>query len=204
MSGVSTEYSYVHDIGAYRSDCGYCNSQTLSSSSFGMSAHSLTVDAYEGLLERGWRRSGCWLYRPLQHQSCCKTQTIRLAASEFRPTKAQQRVQRRMERFLAGQLNIGPSPAEPPLPVGDGPGQLAAEQLDAVIRSDAPAASVADREKSCIPSVPSRSDRRPAAQEAASQQSLNLVDSLLPLVLRCPCKHHQHGSSGTCLGSQSC
>ncbi|KAK9840120.1 hypothetical protein WJX74_003773 [Apatococcus lobatus] len=75
-----------------------------------MSAHSLTVDAYQGLIKRGWRRSGCWLYRPMQHQSCCKTQTIRMKASEFRPTKEQQRVRRRMERFLAGQLDLAPAP----------------------------------------------------------------------------------------------
>ena len=43
------DLSYVHDIGSYRSDCGYCHSQTLSSTSFGMSAHSLTVSQRDDL-----------------------------------------------------------------------------------------------------------------------------------------------------------
>lgn len=55
----------------------------------GMWAHNLTVEAYQELLDRGWRRSGRWLYRPQQGKlgcECCPY-TIRLDAHKFRPNK---------------------------------------------------------------------------------------------------------------------
>ena len=55
----------------------------------GMWAHNLTVEAYQELLDRGWRRSGRWLYRPQPDKlgcECCPY-TIRLDAHKFRPSK---------------------------------------------------------------------------------------------------------------------
>lgn len=38
---------------------------------------------------RGWRRSGRWVYFPLQDRSCCQLLTIRLDASRFQANKDQ-------------------------------------------------------------------------------------------------------------------
>ncbi|XP_062156461.1 arginyl-tRNA--protein transferase 2-like isoform X2 [Alnus glutinosa] len=72
----------------------------------GLWADSLTVDDYQDLLDRGWRRSGSYLYQPEMERTCCPSYTIRLRAADFIPSKEQLRVSRRMQRFLDGTLNI--------------------------------------------------------------------------------------------------
>ncbi|KAK4351363.1 hypothetical protein RND71_030676 [Anisodus tanguticus] len=57
------------------------------------------------LLDRGWRRSGCFLYKPEMEKTCCPSYTIRLKASDFVPSKEQRRVLKRMQRFLDGTLD---------------------------------------------------------------------------------------------------
>ncbi|KAK1364996.1 Arginyl-tRNA--protein transferase [Heracleum sosnowskyi] len=108
-SGVESEKnmivkSKVVDLGSRRGCCGYCKSS--SSFTHGLSAHSLTVDDYQALLDRGWRRAGCYLYKPEMDKTCCPQYTIRLNASEFIPSKEQQRVSKQMQRFLDGTLQV--------------------------------------------------------------------------------------------------
>lgn len=71
-----------------------------------MVAYSLTVYDYQALLDRGWRRSGSFLYKPEMEKTCCPSYTIRLKASDFVPSKEQLRVSRRMQRFLDGTLDV--------------------------------------------------------------------------------------------------
>ena len=78
--------------------CGYCRSgrdsdgeeeeeEGGSSKSFGMLVPALTAEQYERLLERGWRRSGTYIYRPYNESTCCPQHPIRLKASEFQADK---------------------------------------------------------------------------------------------------------------------
>ncbi|GER54461.1 arginyl-tRNA--protein transferase 1 [Striga asiatica] len=97
--------SEVVDVGRRKSTCGYCKSGGRTSISHGLWAHSLRVDDYQALLDRGWRRSGCFLYKPDMEKTCCPSYTIRLKASDFVPSKEQIRVSKRMKRFLNGQLD---------------------------------------------------------------------------------------------------
>ncbi|XP_057476086.1 arginyl-tRNA--protein transferase 2-like [Actinidia eriantha] len=98
--------SVVVDVGRRRSSCGYCRSGRDSKISHGLWARSLTVDHYQALLDRGWRRSGCLLYKPEMEKICCPSYIIRLKASDFAPSKEQLRVSKRMQRFLDGTLNV--------------------------------------------------------------------------------------------------
>ncbi|TYH51895.1 hypothetical protein ES332_D10G312500v1 [Gossypium tomentosum] len=106
-SSNSKEESLVVDCGRRRSSCGYCKSAGRTSISHGLWAHSITVNDYQDLLDRGWRRSGCFLYKPEMERTCCPSYTIRLKASDFVPSKEQRRVYRRMQRFLDGTLEVG-------------------------------------------------------------------------------------------------
>lgn len=54
----------------------------------------------EALIDRGWRRSGCYLYKHEMDKTCCPPYAIRLKASDFVPSKEQQRVSRRLERCI--------------------------------------------------------------------------------------------------------
>lgn len=105
-SGSSRGESVVVDVGGRRGLCGYCKSGGRTSISYGLWAHSLTVDDYQDLLDRGWRRSGCFLYRPDMEKTCCPSYTIRLKASDFVPSNEQLRVSRRMQRFLDGTMDL--------------------------------------------------------------------------------------------------
>lgn len=71
----------------------------------GLWATSLNAHDYQALLDRGWRRSGCFLYKPEMDRTCCPAYTIRLKATDFICAKKQDRVLRRMQRFLDGELD---------------------------------------------------------------------------------------------------
>lgn len=54
------------------------------------------------MIDRGWRRSGTYLYRSNLKATCCPAYTIRLDSSQFTPNKAQRKVVYKIQRFLAG------------------------------------------------------------------------------------------------------
>ncbi|KAJ7528014.1 hypothetical protein O6H91_16G080200 [Diphasiastrum complanatum] len=92
--------SVISDDGENTSKCGYCKSSSPTSIAHGLWAYSLTVDDYQDLLDRGWRRAGMYLYQPNMRQTCCPQYTIRLQATTFVPSKEQRRVLNRMQRYL--------------------------------------------------------------------------------------------------------
>ncbi|KAH6819801.1 hypothetical protein C2S53_007308 [Perilla frutescens var. hirtella] len=98
--------SVVAEVGRRKSTCGYCKSGARTSITHGLWAHSLTVDDYQALLDRGWRRSGCFLYKPDLEKTCCPSYTIRLKAGDFVPSKEQVRVSKKMQRYLNGTLDV--------------------------------------------------------------------------------------------------
>ncbi|KAE8590138.1 hypothetical protein XENTR_v10017960 [Xenopus tropicalis] len=79
--------------------CGYCKSEA-SNMSHGMWAHTLTVQDYQDLIDRGWRRSGKYVYKPLMNQTCCPQYTIRLSASNFQPAKSHKKVLKKVQKYL--------------------------------------------------------------------------------------------------------
>ncbi|KAI9738497.1 MAG: Arginyl-tRNA--protein transferase 1 [Claussenomyces sp. TS43310] len=62
----------------------------------------LTVQFYEDLICRGWRRSGTILYKPDLKASCCPHYTIRLDSLVFKATKDQRQALNRFNRFILG------------------------------------------------------------------------------------------------------
>ncbi|XP_069609766.1 arginyl-tRNA--protein transferase 1 isoform X2 [Ranitomeya imitator] len=79
--------------------CGYCRAQR-GKASHGMWAHSLTVQDYQNLIDRGWRRSGKYAYKPLMSQTCCPQYTIRLSAVNYQPNKSHKKVLKKVQKFL--------------------------------------------------------------------------------------------------------
>mmetsp|Transcript_20855 Transcript_20855/g.67523 ORF Transcript_20855/g.67523 Transcript_20855/m.67523 type:complete len:609 (+) Transcript_20855:755-2581(+) len=99
------ELSFIEDVGEYASSCGYCRCGSDGSSvSHGMWGHRITVRDYQELIDRGWRRSGCWLYKPRMDRTCCPQYTIRLKAKAFELTKEHRKVLGRVQRFASGEL----------------------------------------------------------------------------------------------------
>ncbi|CAD5166604.1 unnamed protein product [Musa acuminata subsp. malaccensis] len=98
--------SKVTDHGRRRSSCGYCRSTSYSSISHGLWADSITAEDYQELLDHGWRRSGCFLYKPEMEGTCCPSYTIRLKATDFYPSKEQARIYKKMQRFLDDTTSV--------------------------------------------------------------------------------------------------
>ncbi|XP_012218425.2 arginyl-tRNA--protein transferase 1 isoform X1 [Linepithema humile] len=83
--------------------CGYCKSPNTNFS-HGMWAHSLTVQDYQSLIDRGWRRSGCYCYKPTMSQTCCPLYTIKCEALNFKISKSQKKILKRMVKFVKNEL----------------------------------------------------------------------------------------------------
>jgi arginyl-tRNA--protein-N-Asp/Glu arginylyltransferase len=92
--------SVVDVAGAVSGQCGYCSSAS-GSASFGAWAHALNVEDYAAMLDKGWRRSGQYMYRPNLANACCQAFVIRLQADRFKPTPGQIRVLKRLRRVTA-------------------------------------------------------------------------------------------------------
>ncbi|KAG6544372.1 hypothetical protein Mapa_014206 [Marchantia paleacea] len=136
--------SLVEDLGVYDSACGYCKATNRSFRSQGLWAHALSVQDYQDLLDRGWRRSGMFLYKPCMKETCCPPYTIRLKVDAFVAAKDQIRVRRRFQRYLDGTYS-GPQTV----------GELHEEkndvdERDAGVPSDSIMASSSDRKISNV------------------------------------------------------
>nr|XP_045005450.1 arginyl-tRNA--protein transferase 1 isoform X4 [Jaculus jaculus] len=93
--------------------CGYCGSAE-GKASCGMWAHSMTVRDYQDLIDRGWRRSGKYVYKPVMNQTCCPQYTIRCRPLHFQPSKSQKKVLKKMLKFLSkGEISKGNGEGEP-------------------------------------------------------------------------------------------
>uniref|UniRef100_A0A803VPX6 Arginyl-tRNA--protein transferase 1 n=1 Tax=Ficedula albicollis TaxID=59894 RepID=A0A803VPX6_FICAL len=66
-----------------------------------MWAHSMTVQDYQDLIDRGWRRSGKYVYKPVMNQTCCPQYTIRCRALCFQASKSHKKVLKKMLKFLS-------------------------------------------------------------------------------------------------------
>ncbi|CAO3569189.1 unnamed protein product [Mortierella alpina] len=94
-----SDLSVITPYGSNVSSCGYCKS-AAGSHTYGMSAHFITCKDYQKLINRGWRRSGRYLYKPNLRDSCCPQYTIRMKANEFEASKHQRQVVNRFNHYI--------------------------------------------------------------------------------------------------------
>ncbi|XP_067676603.1 arginyl-tRNA--protein transferase 1-like isoform X1 [Haliotis asinina] len=97
MASARSIVEYLGDHERYR--CGYCGSSDTNYS-HGMWAHSMTVQDYEDLINRGWRRSGKYCYKPTMKVTCCPHYTIKQDAPSFKMSKSHKKVIKRVNKFL--------------------------------------------------------------------------------------------------------
>uniref|UniRef100_A0A8C9ZFP7 Arginyl-tRNA--protein transferase 1 n=1 Tax=Sander lucioperca TaxID=283035 RepID=A0A8C9ZFP7_SANLU len=57
-----------------------------------MWSHTMTVQDYQDLIDRGWRRSGKYVYKPKLNKTCCPQYTIRCHALKFQPSKSHKKL----------------------------------------------------------------------------------------------------------------
>ncbi|CAL1578324.1 unnamed protein product [Knipowitschia caucasica] len=87
--------------------CGYCKN-SVGNFSYGMWSHTMTVQDYQDLIDRGWRRSGKYVYKPILNKTCCPQYTIRCHTLKFQPSKSHKKIVKKMNKFLSkGDLPKG-------------------------------------------------------------------------------------------------
>ncbi|KAL7384196.1 hypothetical protein ABVT39_026075 [Epinephelus coioides] len=104
MAG-NKSYTIVEYFGGdcgYR--CGYCKNDE-GNFSHGMWSHTMTVQDYQDLIDRGWRRSGKYVYKPKMNKTCCPQYTIRCHALKFQPSKSHKKILKKLNKFISkGEL----------------------------------------------------------------------------------------------------
>ncbi|KAH7879686.1 arginine-tRNA-protein transferase [Lentinula edodes] len=93
-------FSVGQPIGRHASSCGYCSpsgerSKTDSShTAASLVALQLSSEVYQMMLNRGWRRSGRFCYKPHLRSSCCPLYTIKLDVLCFKSSKHHKKLQK--------------------------------------------------------------------------------------------------------------
>lgn len=93
--------SLIAPRGYGSSPCGYCKSPT-GRTSIGASLTSLHPALYQCFVDRGWRRSGTYLYKPDCRNSCCPNYTIRLDATCCRLRRDHRKAINAWNKFILG------------------------------------------------------------------------------------------------------
>ncbi|ELU45783.1 arginine-tRNA-protein transferase 1 [Rhizoctonia solani AG-1 IA] len=144
MARGSEPITIVEIYGSQLSSCGYCTKKDGSrrprtSHTVGMGPLQMSCSVYKRLLDRGWRRSGDYLYKPNLKESCCPSGyclsafvisyapvkypegpahsgSSRLDALEFKLSKSQRKALNKWNRFIIyGEDNVtAPSSKTPP------------------------------------------------------------------------------------------
>ncbi|KAI9000901.1 arginine-tRNA-protein transferase [Trametes punicea] len=98
--------SIVSPLRPHNSTCGYCGppgERSKGKSNYHKAeclAMQLSCRVYQEMIDRGWRRSGTYCYKPDLKRSCCPQYTIKLDALQFKPSKSQRKLLNRFNRFV--------------------------------------------------------------------------------------------------------
>lgn len=79
--------------------CGYCGDEH-SSKMFGFDVRQMDCAQYQQLINRGFRRSGKFLYKPDALNSCCAQYSMRLDVAAYRAGKEHRQALNRFNRFV--------------------------------------------------------------------------------------------------------
>ena len=99
MDGTIVDYLY-EPSGPTPFKCGYCKSPNTSMIQ-GVLAHRMTCQVFQELVDRGFQRSGKFVYRPFMKETCCPQYVFRTDVTKFRLSKQQRATIRKMHGFLA-------------------------------------------------------------------------------------------------------
>jgi len=88
----------ILDLDIVPTHCGYCDGS--GSLSQGLIFDQLTVGDYQNMIDRGWRRSGRYVYKPIMDKTCCPLYTIRCHSSKFQPSQSQRKVIKKIQNFI--------------------------------------------------------------------------------------------------------
>ena len=65
-----------------------------------MWAHVLSCEDYQKLVDRGWRRSGSYCYKPTMNRTCCPLYTIRCGTEDLQLNRSHKKVLKKVGNYL--------------------------------------------------------------------------------------------------------
>ncbi|XP_016957638.1 arginyl-tRNA--protein transferase 1 isoform X2 [Drosophila biarmipes] len=181
--------SIVQYYGSQQSKCGYCAGANCSLS-HGMHAYRLDCQDYQDLIDRGWRRCGNYCYKQRNQETCCPCYTIKCDGLEFKLSKSNKRILRRMNRFLRD----GKRESKPEAGEGDGEGDADDATVAIEVTASEPQPQLPDKSPAVINvehvASLARAQKKPpkqAAAPAAEAPTLGSNKSAAPISNK-PCK----------------
>ena len=131
-SRQSSSQALIRVFGHQWNECGYCKGQraalvgrdpkSCSRAFHILLSDQMTPDLYEAFVHQGWRRCGIAVYKPDNWVSCCPQISIRLPVQDFKPSKSQRKVVKKMEaalqsRPMVQQSTVGKIKSAPTLQI---------------------------------------------------------------------------------------
>ena len=91
---------FMYDAGGPKPyKCGYCRSPDTSLTQ-GLLGYRMTCRDFQDLVDRGFQRSGRYVYRADMKKTCCPQYVIRMDVTQFSVTKSQRRAIKRFNEYL--------------------------------------------------------------------------------------------------------
>ncbi|CAL1701413.1 unnamed protein product [Somion occarium] len=103
---MSSVLSIISPLTPHDGTCGYCGPPGQRSvartncHAAELQPTQLSCMTYQQMIDRGWRRSGTYCYKPDLKRSCCPQYTIKLDALQYKPSKSQRKLVNRFNRFV--------------------------------------------------------------------------------------------------------
>lgn len=126
MDGTIVDYLYEPN-GPTPFKCGYCKAPDTSMIE-GVLAHRMTCQDFQDLVDRGFQRSGKFIYRPFMKRTCCPQYVFRTNVTKFRLSKQQRATIRKMNKYLIeghgcedGKQSEGERPSSDTVTIDSGP-----------------------------------------------------------------------------------
>ncbi len=106
MDGTIVEYLTTSKTAT---KCGYCKKYDTSYTQ-GVWGYKMTAQDFQVLVDRGFQRSGNYVYRPIMKKTCCPQYVIRMDVKEFKLSKSHKSSIRKFKRFLKEGITSGVPP----------------------------------------------------------------------------------------------
>ncbi|XP_055858829.1 arginyl-tRNA--protein transferase 1 isoform X4 [Episyrphus balteatus] len=168
------EPTIINYYGKQTSRCGYCKNVECSNS-HGMHAYNLAPQDYQDLIDRGWRRSGHYCYKPNNKNTCCPCYAIRCDTNEFKLSKSHKKILKRMNNFLRdGKKNKSEESTKSDTSATTS--QMSAEKAQTNEGDENAMGSGSIREEPQAPNIPIREINMEAVAKANPQKTFSIPE----------------------------
>ena len=172
-SEVKSVVEYLYEQGGPRPyKCGYCKSPDTSYTQ-GVWGFKMACQEFQNLVDRGFQRSGNFVYKPVLKQTCCPQYVIRMDTKKFKLSKSQKSCIKKFKRYLLQGLQL------PSTPVHESTGETVAAEVSQAAPSNSAIGN---------PSSSKSTDQLPVADSTSKKTRKPVRPGVGPDPNKPPCK----------------